>query len=66
MHLQGFYLYLYVGSMLFLLFMYATIIWGRPKPLKSPSKYDDNFEVKKLLSLSNSYTYGIMHLIAFM
>ncbi|XP_031622847.1 proton channel OtopLc isoform X2 [Contarinia nasturtii] len=31
---EGFYLYLYVGSMLFLFFMYATIIWGRPKSIK--------------------------------
>ncbi|XP_070502371.1 proton channel OtopLc isoform X2 [Chironomus tepperi] len=25
---EGFYLYLYIGSMLFLLFMYATLLWG--------------------------------------
>ncbi|XP_055300665.1 proton channel OtopLc isoform X2 [Sitodiplosis mosellana] len=31
---EVFYLYLYVGSMLFLFFMYATIIWGRPKVVK--------------------------------
>lgn len=24
-------MYLYIGSMIFLLFMYATLIWGRPK-----------------------------------
>lgn len=36
--LQVFYLYLYVGSMLFLFFMYATIIWGRPKAVKLKSK----------------------------
>ncbi|XP_055371549.1 proton channel OtopLc isoform X2 [Condylostylus longicornis] len=38
---EVYYLYLYVGSMLFLLFMYATLLWGRPKivtPKKSPKK----------------------------
>lgn len=36
---QGFYLYLYIGSMVFLLFMYTTLLWGRPKtPLVSPVK----------------------------
>lgn len=28
---QVYYLYLYIGSMFFLLFMYATLLWGRPK-----------------------------------
>ncbi|XP_015010927.2 proton channel OtopLc [Drosophila erecta] len=28
---EVYYLYLYIGSMIFLLFMYATLIWGRPK-----------------------------------
>lgn len=36
--LQVFYLYLYVGSMLFLFFMYTTLIWGRPKAIKVKSK----------------------------
>ncbi|KAL7745235.1 hypothetical protein ACLKA6_008284 [Drosophila palustris] len=40
---EVYYLYLYIGSMIFLLFMYATLIWGRPKlpvpPIAtSPSK----------------------------
>lgn len=38
---EVYYLYLYVGSMLFLFFMYATLLWGRPKiPLSigSPTK----------------------------
>ncbi|XP_055909068.1 proton channel OtopLc [Eupeodes corollae] len=38
---EVYYLYLYIGSMLFLFFMYATLLWGRPKiPLSigSPSK----------------------------
>ncbi|XP_062701021.1 proton channel OtopLc isoform X2 [Aedes albopictus] len=36
---EGFYLYLYIGSMVFLLFMYTTLLWGRPKtPLVSPVK----------------------------
>uniref|UniRef100_A0A1B0DKP8 Uncharacterized protein n=2 Tax=Phlebotomus papatasi TaxID=29031 RepID=A0A1B0DKP8_PHLPP len=29
---ESFYLYLYIGSMVFLLFMYATLLWGRPNP----------------------------------
>ncbi|XP_043063341.1 proton channel OtopLc [Drosophila ficusphila] len=28
---EVYYLYLYIGSMIFLLFMYATLLWGRPK-----------------------------------
>lgn len=28
---QAFYLYLYIVSMIFLLFMYVTLLWGRPK-----------------------------------
>ncbi|XP_001861756.2 proton channel OtopLc [Culex quinquefasciatus] len=28
---EGFYLYLYIGSMVFLLFMYTTLLWGKPK-----------------------------------
>lgn len=28
---QSFYLYLYIGSIVFLLFMYITLLWGRPK-----------------------------------
>ncbi|XP_001658062.2 otopetrin-2 isoform X2 [Aedes aegypti] len=36
---EGFYLYLYIGSMVFLLFMYTTLLWGRPKtPSVSPVK----------------------------
>ncbi|XP_064555553.1 proton channel OtopLc isoform X1 [Drosophila montana] len=39
---EVYYLYLYIGSMIFLLFMYATLLWGRPKlpvPMAtSPSK----------------------------
>uniref|UniRef100_T1H5C2 Uncharacterized protein n=1 Tax=Megaselia scalaris TaxID=36166 RepID=T1H5C2_MEGSC len=46
-----FYLYLYIGSMLFLFFMYATLLWGRPKiSLASPIKS------KKSLSRSGSET----------
>lgn len=33
-----FYLYLYVGSMLFLFFMYTTLIWCQPKAIKVKSK----------------------------
>lgn len=33
--LQGFYLYLYIGSMIFLLFMYATMFWGSSAPITS-------------------------------
>lgn len=33
--LQGFYLYLYIGSMIFLLFMYATMFWGSAAPITS-------------------------------
>ncbi|XP_075156741.1 proton channel otopetrin-like c [Haematobia irritans] len=38
---EVYYLYLYIGSMIFLLFMYATLLWGRPKipaNLASPTK----------------------------
>ncbi|XP_012155326.1 uncharacterized protein LOC101455704 [Ceratitis capitata] len=38
---EVYYLYLYIGSMIFLLFMYATLLWGRPKMpanITSPSK----------------------------
>ncbi|XP_030381071.1 proton channel OtopLc [Scaptodrosophila lebanonensis] len=38
---EVYYLYLYIGSMIFLLFMYATMLWGRPKlpvPITSPTK----------------------------
>ncbi|XP_053948594.1 proton channel OtopLc-like [Anastrepha ludens] len=38
---EVYYLYLYIGSMIFLLFMYATLLWGRPKipaNITSPSK----------------------------
>lgn len=35
---EVFYLYLYIGSMLFLFFMYATLIWGKPKVPKMSSK----------------------------
>lgn len=35
--LQGFYLYLYIGSMIFLLFMYATMFWGSSAPITSKS-----------------------------
>ncbi|KAH8386759.1 hypothetical protein KR093_002397 [Drosophila rubida] len=39
---EVYYLYLYIGSMIFLFFMYATLLWGRPKlpvPIAtSPSK----------------------------
>ncbi|XP_037807569.1 proton channel OtopLc isoform X2 [Lucilia sericata] len=38
---EVYYLYLYIGSMIFLLFMYATLLWGRPKipvNIASPTK----------------------------
>ncbi|XP_058063446.1 proton channel OtopLc [Anopheles bellator] len=39
---EGFYLYLYIGSMVFLFFMYTTLLWGKPKappvsPVKKPT-----------------------------
>lgn len=42
-YLQGFYLYLYIGSMVFLLFMYVTLIWGKPKPAPGTSEYIMHF-----------------------
>lgn len=37
--LQVFYLYLYIGSMLFLLFMYATMFWGSRSNSSVTSKF---------------------------
>ncbi|XP_055846549.1 proton channel OtopLc [Episyrphus balteatus] len=51
---EVYYLYLYIGSMLFLFFMYATLLWGRPKiPLSigSPTKSSSS---KKRTSTSAS------------
>lgn len=46
---QGFYLYLYIGSMVFLLFMYTTLLWGKPKmPPVSPIKSKYRFALNTL------------------
>ncbi|XP_065091311.1 proton channel OtopLc [Ochlerotatus camptorhynchus] len=43
---EGFYLYLYIGSMVFLLFMYTTLLWGRPKtPTVSPVNKSPNKKI---------------------
>uniref|UniRef100_A0A182IW95 Uncharacterized protein n=1 Tax=Anopheles atroparvus TaxID=41427 RepID=A0A182IW95_ANOAO len=47
---EGFYLYLYIGSMVFLLFMYTTLLWGKPKtPTTSPVKKQNLPGTKKVL-----------------
>ncbi|XP_058127181.1 proton channel OtopLc [Anopheles ziemanni] len=47
---EGFYLYLYIGSMVFLLFMYTTLLWGKPKtPTTSPVKKQNVAGMKKVL-----------------
>lgn len=51
---QVFYLYLYIGSMLFLFFMYTTLIWGRPKAIKVKSKHT-LFQL-----VSNSHVYFML------
>lgn len=40
---QAFYLYLYIVSMIFLLFMYVTLLWGRPK--LSVQQLANNFQM---------------------
>uniref|UniRef100_A0A182XY96 Uncharacterized protein n=1 Tax=Anopheles stephensi TaxID=30069 RepID=A0A182XY96_ANOST len=47
---EGFYLYLYIGSMVFLLFMYTTLLWGKPKmPPVSPVKKQTIASTKKVM-----------------
>uniref|UniRef100_A0A182TED6 Otopetrin n=1 Tax=Anopheles melas TaxID=34690 RepID=A0A182TED6_9DIPT len=47
---EGFYLYLYIGSMVFLLFMYTTLLWGKPKmPPVSPIKKQTLASTKKVM-----------------
>lgn len=43
---EAFYLYLYIVSMIFLLFMYVTLLWGRPK--LSVQQLADNFKMQNL------------------
>ncbi|XP_058814142.1 proton channel OtopLc isoform X2 [Topomyia yanbarensis] len=50
---EGFYLYLYIGSMVFLFFMYTTLLWGRPKtPVASPVKLSSSKKVARRSSTS--------------
>lgn len=53
--LQGFYLYLYIGSMIFLLFMYATMFWGSSAPITSKSFAHTAFDALAL-SCENSFS----------
>uniref|UniRef100_A0A182K9Q0 Otopetrin n=1 Tax=Anopheles christyi TaxID=43041 RepID=A0A182K9Q0_9DIPT len=47
---EGFYLYLYIGSMVFLFFMYTTLLWGKPKmPPVSPVKKQTIASTKKVM-----------------
>ncbi|XP_053698452.1 proton channel OtopLc [Sabethes cyaneus] len=50
---EGFYLYLYIGSMIFLFFMYTTLMWGRPKtPVVSPVKTKPGKKIARRSSTS--------------
>ncbi|XP_052873628.1 proton channel OtopLc [Anopheles cruzii] len=52
---EGFYLYLYIGSMVFLFFMYTTLLWGKPKaPPVSPAKKPTATVTKKVLRRSST------------
>uniref|UniRef100_A0A182MN77 Otopetrin n=1 Tax=Anopheles culicifacies TaxID=139723 RepID=A0A182MN77_9DIPT len=54
---EGFYLYLYIGSMVFLLFMYTTLLWGKPKmPPVSPVKTEQTIASTKKVMHRTSTT----------
>ncbi|XP_055625237.1 proton channel OtopLc isoform X2 [Toxorhynchites rutilus septentrionalis] len=56
---EGFYLYLYIGSMVFLLFMYTTLLWGRPKtPNISPAKKPTTKKIIHRASTTSSSDSG--------